>query len=347
MSFVHQQDILDTFEGLAKHLFKTIRGIDYPGAFIRMPYEEAMNTYGCDKPDIRFEMKISELTSLVKGKGFMVFDGADYTGAICVKGCGEYTRKQLDELTEFVKRPQIGAKGLIYVKYSQDGSFKSSVDKFYTAENLLTWAEVLNAEPNDLLLVMAGEKYHTLNALSELRLEMAERLGLRDKNVFSPLWVVDFPLFEWDEEDKRYYARHHPFTSPREEDLDLFEKDPGNMRANAYDLVINGTEIGGGSIRIHDSSVQQRMFNALGFSKEEAEKQFGFLMEAFKYGAPPHGGIAFGFDRWVALFAGMDSIRDVIAFPKNNAGRDIMINTPDTVSEQQLKELCIKTVVKA
>ena len=307
-----------------------------------MPYSEAMRRYGNDKPDIRFGMEISEMSDLVKGKGFQVFDSAEYVGGICAEGNAEYSRKQLDALADWVKRPQLGMKGLIWMKYNEDGSLKSSVDKFYDEAALKQWAELFGAKPGDLVLVLAGEKELTLKALSELRLEMGNRMELRDPGVFKPLWVVDFPLLEWDEESNRFHAMHHPFTSPYEEDLELFRTDPGKVRAKAYDLVINGVEIGGGSIRIHDEQLQQQMFDKLGFTKEEARKQFGFLMSAFRYGAPPHGGIAFGFDRWVALFAGIESIRDVIAFPKNNSGRDVMIDTPSTISEEQLKELKLK-----
>lgn len=341
MSFVERNDVLDTFEGLAKYLFRQIRGIDFVEPFLKLPYSEAMEYYGSDKPDLRFDMKFKDLTGIVKGRSFAVFESAEYIGGVCAKGCSEYSRKQTDELTEFVKKPQIGAKGLVYVKYAADGSLKSSVDKFYSAEDLKRWAELMSAEPGDLMLILAGEKKRTLTALSELRLEMGNRLGLRKKDLFVPLWVVDFPLLEWNEEEKRYFAMHHPFTSPVPEDLGLMESDPGKVRANAYDLVINGTEIGGGSIRIHDSSVQKLMFKVLGFTEQEAEEQFGFLLNAFKYGAPPHGGIAFGFDRWVAMFGGQDTIRDFIAFPKNNSGRDVMLDTPAPVNPKQLDELMI------
>jgi aspartyl-tRNA synthetase len=339
MSFVDRGDVLETFEGLAKHLFREVLGVEIEGAFPKMPYDQAMEEYGTDKPDLRFEMKIKDLTSMAKGRGFRVFDGAGYIGAICAQGCAGYSRKELDGLTDFVTRPQIGAKGLIHAKYGEDNSLKSSVDKFYSQADLHTWAGQLGAGPGDLLLILAGDKHATLNALSELRLEMGNRLGLRAGGTYRPLWVVDFPLLEWDEESQRFHAMHHPFTSPKLEDLDLFESDPGRVRANAYDLVINGIEIGGGSIRIHDEDLQKLMFKNLGFTEEEARRQFGFLMSAFRYGAPPHGGIAFGFDRWVALFAGLDSIRDVIAFPKNNSGRDVMIDTPSDISEEQLDEL--------
>lgn len=346
MAFVERDDVLNAFEGLARHLFRTIKEVEIEGEFPRMPYSEAMSRFGNDKPDIRFGMELREMSDLVKGKGFQVFDSVEYVGGICARGCAEYSRKQLDALTDWVKRPQIGMKGLVYVKYNEDGSLKSSVDKFYDEGALKQWTELFGARPGDLILVLAGDHDLTLKALSELRLEMGNRLELRDPNVFKPLWVVDFPLLEWDEETERFHAMHHPFTSPYEEDMELFKTDPGKLRAKAYDLVINGVEIGGGSIRIHDEDLQKTMFDNLGFTKEEARKQFGFLMSAFRYGAPPHGGIAFGFDRWVALFAGIESIRDVIAFPKNNAGRDMMIDTPSTVSEEQLKELSLKVEVK-
>jgi aspartyl-tRNA synthetase len=343
MAFVEQEDILRTFEGMVRHLFKTIKGVEFSEPFLRMTFEDAMNTYGNDKPDLRFGMKIHELSDIVKGKGFSIFDQAAYVGGINVEGCGEYTRKQLDELTEWVRRPQIGAKGLIYIRYGNDGTLKSSVDKFYTPADLKLIADHFAAKPGDLIFIMSGDKRKTLGQLSELRLEMGSRLGLRDKNIFKPLWVIDFPLFEWNEESQRFYAMHHPFTSPKPEDIEFFESDSGRVRANAYDLVVNGVELGGGSIRIHDQQLQQRMFKVLGFTQELAEYQFGFLMNAFTYGAPPHGGIALGFDRMVAMFAGLDSIRDTIAFPKNNAGRDVMIDTPALISDEQLKELSIKT----
>lgn len=339
MSFVERDDILDTFEGLAKYLFKKVRGIEFNEPFIRLPYQEAMAFYGSDKPDLRFGIKITDLTETVKGNGFAVFDSAEYVGGICASGCSEYSRKQIDELTEFVRRPQIGSKGLVYMRYAADGSVKSSADKFYSPEELKRWAERVGANPGDLVLILAGDRKKTLPALSELRLEMGNRLNLRTKDVFVPLWVVDFPLLEWDDETSRYYAMHHPFTSPKPEDIKLMESDPGKVRANAYDLVINGVEIGGGSVRIHDSDIQKLMFKVLGFSDEEANEQFGFLLNAFKYGAPPHGGIAFGFDRWVAMFGGQDSIRDFIAFPKNNSGRDVMLDTPSEISGKQLDEL--------
>jgi aspartyl-tRNA synthetase len=345
MSFVERDDILDTFEGLAKYLFKQVKGVGFREPFIKMSYHEAMENYGTDKPDLRFGMKFMDLSSIVKGHNFSVFDSAEYVGAICAKGCSEYTRKQLDELTEFVKKPQIGAKGLVYVKYTQD-DLKSTVDKYYSQNDLKGWAEIMKAEPGDLILILAGEKKKTLAALSELRLEMGNKLGLRTRDKFVPLWVVDFPLLEWNEEEKRFFAMHHPFTSPKPEDLMLMEKDPAMVRANAYDLVINGVEIGGGSIRIHDATVQKLMFKVLGFTEDEATNQFGFLLNAFKYGAPPHGGIAFGFDRWVAMFGGQDSIRDFIAFPKNNSGRDVMLDTPSTISDKQLDELHLKIADK-
>jgi aspartyl-tRNA synthetase len=339
MSFVERNDILETFEGLAKFLFRQIKGTEFPEPFLRLPYHEAMDFYGSDKPDLRFGMKFTNLTGLAKGNGFAVFDTAEYIGGICAGNCSEYSRKQIDELTEFVKKPQIGAKGLIYIRCNNDGTFKSSVDKFYSTDDLKKLAIVMNAEPGDLILILAGGKKKTLSALSDLRIEMGSRLGLRTKDKFVPLWVVDFPLLEWDDESKRYYAMHHPFTSPVPDDLTLMETDPGKVRADAYDLVINGVEIGGGSIRIHDATVQKLMFKVLGFSDDEANEQFGFLLNAFKFGAPPHGGIAFGFDRWVAMFGGQDSIRDFIAFPKNNSGRDVMLDTPSQISKKQLDEL--------
>lgn len=343
MAFVTQEDILNTFEGLIVHLFKEIKGIDST-TFPRMTYSDAMKFYGSDKPDVRFGMKFEEINDLVKGNGFNIFDEAPLVVGICAPGCANYTRKQIDELTEFVKRPQIGASGLIYVRYNLDGSLKSSVDKFYSPEDLNLWSERFDANPGDLLLILAGKGDKIRKALSELRLEMANRLGLRSTGTFSPLWVVDFPLLEWDEESGRFYAMHHPFTSPKPEDIRLLDTDTKEVRANAYDLVINGVEIGGGSIRIHNKELQKKMFSILGFTDEEAQAQFGFLMNAFEYGAPPHGGIAFGFDRLCSLFGGADSIRDFIAFPKNNSGRDVMIDSPSTISEEQLKELCLKIV---
>jgi aspartyl-tRNA synthetase len=338
MAFITQEDILTTFEGLVRHLFKAVKGLDIP-ALPKMSYNDAMKYYGSDKPDTRFEMRFTELNEVVKGKGFQVFDQAELVVGICATGCAGYTRKQLDELTEYVKRPQIGAKGLVWARYEAGGILKSSVDKFYNEEELKKWAAAMQAKPGDLMLVLSGEAEKTRKALGELRLLVAGQMGLRDKNTFSALWVVDFPLLEWNDETNRYHAMHHPFTSPKREDFALLDTDPGKVRANAYDMVINGTEVGGGSIRIHDRPTQQLMFNKLGFSEEEAKKQFGFLMDAFEYGAPPHGGIAFGFDRLCSLFGGADSIRDFIAFPKNNAGRDTMIDTPSTISQEQLKEL--------
>ncbi|HOW08238.1 MAG TPA: aspartate--tRNA ligase [Bacteroidales bacterium] len=346
MSFVERDDVLNTFEGLAKYLFRQIKGIEFSEPFIRMPFREAMENYGNDKPDLRFGMKIRDITSLVKGHGFSVFEGSEYIGAICAPGCSEYSRKQTDELTEFVRRPQIGAKGLVYLKYGTDGTLKSSAEKFYSQDELKKWIGATGANPGDLLLILAGDRKKTLSALSELRLEMGNRLNLRPRDKYVPLWVIDFPLLEWDEEEKRYFAMHHPFTSPMPEDIPLMHTDPGKVRANAYDLVINGVEIGGGSIRIHDAEVQKLMFRVLGFTPEEAEYQFGFLLNAFKYGAPPHGGIAFGFDRWCAMFGGQDSIRDFIAFPKNNSGRDVMLDTPAEISRKQLDELSIEVRTK-
>jgi aspartyl-tRNA synthetase len=341
MSFVERDDVLHTMEGLAKHLFREVLNVEIEGAFEKMPYDTAIAEYGTDKPDLRFGMKIKELTSLLQGSAFQVFDSAEYIGGICAPGCAAYSRKELDGLTDFVKRPQIGAKGLIYVKCNEDGTFKSTVDKFFSAEELKSLADRIQAKAGDLILILAGEQSSTLNALSELRLEMGTRLNLRDKDTYCPLWVVDFPLLEWNEESGRFHAMHHPFTSPKMEDIELFDTEPGKVHANAYDLVINGVEIGGGSIRIHDEKLQKLMFKNLGFTDEDAVEKFGFLMSAFRYGAPPHGGIAFGFDRWVALFAGLDSIRDVIAFPKNNSGRDVMIDTPSGISDEQLKELSL------
>ena len=345
MAFVNQEDILNTFEGLIKHLFLSVKGVDL-GHVPHLTYADAMKYYGNDKPDLRFDMKFVDLTTLAKGVGFVVIDQAEIALGICAKGAGEYTRKQLDELTEWVKRPQIGAKGLIYVRYQQDGVLKSSVDKFYSQAQLKSWADALGAVPGDLLLVLSGDEKSTRKQLSELRLKMGEELGLRDRTVFVPLWVVDFPLLDWDEESQRFHAMHHPFTSPKREDIPLLESDPGSVRANAYDLVINGVEVGGGSIRIHDRATQQLMFTHLGFTEEEAQKQFGFLLEAFEFGAPPHGGIAFGFDRLCAIFGGSDSIRDYIAFPKNNSGRDVMIDSPSTLDEAQLAELSIRVALK-
>lgn len=345
MSFVEQEDILQMFEGLMKYLFKQVKGIEICD-FPRMTYADAMRYYGSDKPDTRFEMKFVELNELMQGCGFSVFDNAELVVGICAEGCAKYTRKQLDELTDFVKRPQVGASGLVYIKYNEDGSFKSSVDKFYSVEQLQKVAEKFGAKPGDLMLVMAGKREKTQTALCSLRLEMGSRLGLRDPFNYKPLWVVDFPLLEWDEETQRYYAKHHPFTSLKAEDYPLLFTKPGEVRANAYDLVVNGTEIGGGSIRIYDRQMQNDMFKALGFSEEEAQKQFGFLLNAFEYGAPPHGGIAFGFDRMCSMFAGVETIRDFIAFPKNNKARDLMIESPSEISQSQLEELNIALIPK-
>jgi len=345
MSFVEQEDILQTFEGLTKYLFKKVKGIELDN-FPRISYAAAMKYYGSDKPDTRFDMKLVELKDLTGGKDFVVFDSAEYVGAICAKGCADYTRKQLDELTNFVKRPQIGAKGLVYVRYNEDGTLKSSVDKFYNEDDLKKWAERCGAEKGDLLLIISGETEKSQKQLSELRLEMGERLGLRDKNTFNCLWVIDFPLLEKDEELGRYFAKHHPFTSPKPEDIPLLDSDPGAVRANAYDMVINGVEVGGGSVRIYDSNLQRKMFEVLGFTEEKAQAQFGFLMNAFKYGAPPHAGIAFGLDRLVSIFAGLDSIRDCIAFPKNNSGRDVMLDAPSTIDQAQLDELNLVIDIK-
>ncbi len=340
LSFVERKDVLDTFEGLVRHLFKNVKGIDI-GEVPHMPYSDAMKYYGSDKPDIRFDMQFVELNELTQNKGFNVFDSSELVIGINAAGCAEYSRKQLDALTDYVRKPQIGAKGLVYVKCNADGTFKSSVDKFYSQEDLKAWADKMNAKAGDLLLVLSGDTDHTRKAMNELRLYMGTELGLRKKGEYKLLWVVDFPLLEWDEDSKRFHAMHHPFTSPVPEDMDKLETDPGNVNANAYDLVVNGVELGGGSIRIHDRAVQQRMFDALGFTKEEAQAQFGFLMEAFEYGAPPHGGIAFGFDRLCSLFGGSDSIRDYIAFPKNNSGRDVMIDSPSPIDQGQLNELGI------
>ena len=347
MSFVEQEDVLNIFEGMAKHLFKVIRGIEIKEPFQRMTWHDAMKYYGSDKPDLRFGMKFVELMDIMKGHGFSVFDDAAYVGGICAEGAATYTRKQLDALTEFVKRPQVGAKGMVYARVEADGSVKSSVDKFYTQETLQQMKEAFGAKPGDLILILSGDNaMKTRKQLCELRLEVASQLGLRDKNKFACLWVVDFPLFEWSEEDQRFYSMHHPFTSPKPEDIPLLDSDTGAVRANAYDMVINGVEVGGGSIRIHDSKLQDKMFQLLGFTEERAQSQFGFLMNAFKYGAPPHGGLAYGLDRWVSLFAGLDSIRDCIAFPKNNSGRDVMLDAPSVIDDVQLDELCLKVDVK-
>ncbi|MDA9782909.1 aspartate--tRNA ligase [Vicingaceae bacterium] len=338
MTFVEQEDILSTFEHMTRYLFKTVKGIELKD-FPRMDYAEAMQRYGSDKPDIRFGMEFHELNEVTQNLGFQVFDEAKLVVGICAKGCASYTRKQLDALTDFVKRPQVGAKGLVYAKMNEDGSIKSSVDKFYTEEQKQAWADQVGAKSGDLILIISGNVDQSRSAMSELRLHLGAELGLRDKKAFAPLWVTDFPLLEWDEETKRFHAMHHPFTSPKLEDLDKLESAPGEVRANAYDMVINGVEVGGGSIRIHDRSTQEKMLSLLGFTVEEAKAQFGFLMDAFEYGAPPHGGIALGFDRMCALFGGSDSIRDYIAFPKNNSGRDVMIDAPAPVSKEQLDEL--------
>ena len=344
MSFVEQEDVLNMFEGLVKHIFKYVKDIDFTEPFPRMTWADAMRLYGSDKPDTRFGMQFVELKDLTGGAGFSVMDDAEYVGAIVAPGCAGYTRKQLDQLTEFVKRPQVGAKGMMWVKLEQDGSIKSSVGKFYSDEVLRTWLERGDAKPGDLMLILAGQTMKTRKQLNELRLHVGTELGLRDPNKFSCLWVVDFPLFEWDDETQRYYAMHHPFTAPNPDDVDMLESDTGAVRATAYDMVVNGNELGGGSIRIHDAELQDKMFRLLGLSEEEARYKFGFLMNAFKYGAPPHGGLAFGFDRFVSILAGLDSIRDVIAFPKNNSGRDTMIDAPSVIDQSQLDELKIAVV---
>ena len=343
MSFVEQEDIITLFEGMAKHLFKTIRNIDIQEAFPRMTWHDAMKYYGSDKPDLRFDMKFVELMDVLKGYGFGVFDNAEYIGGICAKGAATYTRKQLDQLTEFVKRPQIGAKGMVYARIEADGTVKSSVDKFYSQDVLQKMKFAFDAEPGDLILILSGDDtMKTRKQLCELRLEVANQLGLRDKDKFACLWVIDFPMYEWSEEEGRLMAMHHPFTSPKPEDIPLLDTDPASVRANAYDMVINGVEVGGGSIRIHDSQLQAKIFKILGFTPEKAQEQFGFLMNAFKYGAPPHGGLAYGLDRWVSLFAGLDSIRDCIAFPKNNSGRDVMLDAPSAIDQKQLDELFLE-----
>ncbi|MCK9156232.1 MAG: aspartate--tRNA ligase [Paludibacteraceae bacterium] len=343
MSFVEQEDVIEMFEGMIKHIFKMVKGVEFYDPFPRMTWHECMRLYGSDKPDMRFGMTFVELKDLTEGRNFSIFDSVNFVVGICVSGCASYTRKQLDGLTDFVKRSQIGAKGLVYVKYEQDGSFKSSVDKFYSQDDLKLWAERFGAKPGDLMLILCGDDANkTRKQMCELRLEMGERLGLRDRNIFAPLWVVDFPLFEWSEEDQRFYAMHHPFTSPKLEDVQYLDSDPGRVRANAYDLAMNGVELGGGSIRIHDSELQNKMFELLGFTPEQTEDQFGFLMDAFRYGAPPHGGLAFGLDRVTSMLAGLDSIRDCIAFPKNNSGRDVMNDSPSKIADAQLDELCLK-----
>ena len=339
MSFVTQEDIIQTFEGMAKHLFKELRGVDIEGDFLRLPWIECMKRFGSDKPDMRFGMEFVELDDVLKKGTFAVFDDAAYIGGICAEGCASYTRKDMDKLTEWVKRPQIGAKGMVYARVLEDGSVKSSVDKFYTPEDLQALKEKMNAKPGDLILILSGtDAMKTRKQLCELRLEMGERLGLRDKNKFALLWVTEFPMFEWSDEEQRLMAMHHPFTHPMDEDIHLLDTDPAAVRADAYDMVCNGIEVGGGSIRIHDPKLQAKMFEILGFTPEKAEEQFGFLMNAFKYGAPPHGGLAYGLDRWVSIFAGLDSIRDCIAFPKNNSGRDVMLDAPSFVDQKQLDE---------
>ena len=347
MSFVEQEDIISTFEGMAKHLFKELRGVELSEPFLRMTWADAMKYYGSDKPDLRFGMKFVELMDIMKGHGFSVFDDAAYIGGICAEGAASYTRKQLDQLTEFVKKPQIGAKGMVYARVEADGNVKSSVDKFYSQEVLQQMKEAFSAKPGDLILILSGpDAMKTRKQLCELRLEVGRQLGLRDKNKFACLWVVDFPMFEWSEEEGRLMAMHHPFTHPKEEDIPLLDTDPAAVRADAYDMVVNGVEVGGGSIRIHDSQLQAKMFEILGFTPERAQEQFGFLMNAFKYGAPPHGGLAYGLDRWVSLFAGLDSIRDCIAFPKNNSGRDVMLDAPAALDQSQLDELNLVVDIK-
>ena len=350
MSFVEQEDVLNTFEGMMRQMFKNALGVDIPDPLPRMSWYDAMDNYGSDKPDVRFDMKIHELTHLVKGHGFSVFDSCDYIGGIAVTGCAEYTRKQLDELTEWVKRPQVGAKGLVYIKCNSDGSFKSSIDKFYTPEQVKAIAEAVEAKAGDLVLILCGAKRKTQTQLGVLRIEMGGRLGLRDPHTFAPLWVVDFPLLEWDDETQRFYAMHHPFTAPKPEHEQWFysdkKEDLERVCANAYDFVLNGTELGGGSIRIHNAEMQSRMFEVLGISKEDAEYKFGFIINAFKYGAPPHGGLAFGFDRVCALFGGQETIRDYIAFPKNNQGRDVMIDSPSRIDQSQMDELFLASTVE-
>ena len=347
MSFVEQNDIIELFEGMARHLFKEIRGVELPEPFPRMTWADAMKYYGSDKPDLRFGMEFVELMDILKGHGFSVFDNAAYIGGICAKGAASYTRKQLDQLTEYVKRPQIGAKGMVYARVGEDGTVKSSIDKFYSQEVLRAMADAMKAEPGDLILILSGDDaMRTRKQLCELRLEMGRQLGLRDKDKFACLWVVDFPMFEWSDEEQRLMAMHHPFTHPKDEDIPMLDTDPAAVRADAYDMVINGVEVGGGSIRIHDSKLQAKMFEILGFTPEKAQEQFGFLMNAFKFGAPPHGGLAYGLDRWVSLFAGLDSIRDCIAFPKNNSGRDVMLDAPAELDPKQLDELNLTVDIK-
>ena len=347
MSFVEQDDVINLFEGMAKYLFKEIRGVELTEPFLRMPWADAMKYYGSDKPDLRFGMKFVELMDVLKGYGFSVFDNAAYIGGICAEGAAHYTRKQLDALTDFVKKPQIGAKGMVYARVEADGNVKSSVDKFYTQEVLQRMKDAFGAKPGDLILILSGnDAMKTRKQLCELRLEMGNQLGLRDKNKFALLWVVDFPMFEWSDEENRLMAMHHPFTHPKNEDIPLLDTDPAAVRADAYDMVCNGVELGGGSIRIHDAQLQAKMFEILGFTPERAQEQFGFLMNAFKYGAPPHGGLAYGLDRWVSIFAGLDSIRDCIAFPKNNSGRDVMLDAPSALEPKQLDELCLTVAEK-
>ena len=344
MAFVEQEDVLSIFERWAKHMFKSVLGVEFNEPLRRMPWIEAMEKYGSDKPDLRFGMEFNDITDLAHGHNFSVFDDAEYVVGFAATGCATYTRKQIDALTEYVKRPQVGAKGLVWIRLEQGGNIKSSIDKFFDADSLRAIAERMGAKEGDLCLILCGKKFKVLTQLCALRLEVGQQLGLRDPQKFAPLWVIDFPMFEWDEETERFYAMHHPFTSPKPEDVEYLETDPGRVRANAYDFVCNGTELGGGSIRIHDAQLQQTIFKCLGFTPEQAEAQFGFLINAFKYGAPPHGGLAFGFDRLCSLFGGSESIRDYIAFPKNNAGRDVMLDGPSEVAQEQLDELYLSLV---